>query len=338
MNGTDIRIIKSRSGAERRSLTIGLVNNMPLAACSATERQFRQVLEEAAGEQDLRLQCFRPAAGDGGAGLPGMEAIFESDLDGVIVTGAEPQSTSLRDEPIWPLITRLVDWGEDQGLPMVWSCLAAHAAVLYLDGIERVRLDQKLSGLFKGQIMASDHPLLQGLADAWAVPHSRCNDLPEETLAANGYRVLLRSPGAGVDLFQKASNPDFVFLQSHPEYDADSLRREFHRDVRRFVAGERDEAPGLPHSYFGSIAGSLPAFPDDWSSVHRENAEAILAWLNGRGYDPVPAPWRPTAVTLYRNWLQGLAARKASGRDEGVEFPAQAVHHHDLQQGRLVSC
>lgn len=268
------------SGVHR--LRIGLINNMPLSSCSTTERQFRQVLAEAASEQDLRLLCFQT-----GGNADRQEAIFAAELDGVIVTGAEPQSSRLRDEPIWPLITRLVDWGEDQALPMIWSCLAAHAAAFYLDGIDRVRLDRKISGFFAGDVMLPDHPLMQGLAGGWTVPHSRCNDLPEQILAAHGYRILLRSPGAGVDLFQKTSRPQFVFLQSHPEYDVDSLQREFHRDVRRFLAGERDDAPVPPESCFGS------------------------SWLGQCGDTPVRAPWRPAAVTFFRNWLRSIAARKA---------------------------
>jgi homoserine O-succinyltransferase len=314
--------MKPRPAAERPALTIGLVNNMPRAACSATERQFRQLLAEAGTEHDVALRCFRTTSLETGDSASRIEAIFEADLDAVIVTGAEPQSSNLHEEPIWPLITRLVDWGEEQALPMMWSCLAAHAAAFYLDGIERVRHDSKISGLFEGEVVSADHPLLQGLGDAWSVPHSRWNDLPEHRLAANGYRILVRSRGAGVDLFQKVSHPSFIFLQSHPEYDADSLQREFQRDVRRFVAGERHDAPVLPRSYFGAL-------PNDWSSVHRENAEAILAWLCRCGEEPSTAPWRPTAATLFRNWLRGVAARKGRGR---------ASHHQDVRQPGLVPC
>jgi homoserine O-succinyltransferase len=338
MNGMDRHIIKSGSGTSGRRVTIGLINNMSPAACSTTERQFGQILAEAGSEHDVHVRCFRTSIADDGAGLAPTEAIFEAELDGIIVTGAEPQSSNLINEPIWPLITRLVDWGEEQALPVVWSCLAAHAAVLYLDGIDRVPLERKVSGIFSGEVTVSDHPLMLGLADGWSVPHSRCNDLPEETLVTRSYQVLVRSPGAGVDLFQKMDKPAFVFLQSHPEYDADTLWREFHRDVRRFLAGERHDAPALPHSNLNSIKGTIPAFPGDWSSVRRQDAEAILAWLGRCGDHPVQAPWRPTAVTFFRNWVRGVAERKARIDDRSTEFVRPAAHSHDLQQLGLVPC
>jgi homoserine O-succinyltransferase len=335
MNGADRHTPMPCPGAVKSALTIGLVNNMPLAACSTTERQFRQILAAAGNEEDVSLRCFRT---DAGATISGIDAISEADLDGIIVTGAEPQSSSLREEPIWPLITRLVDWGEEQALPVMWSCLAAHAAILYLDGIDRVELYRKISGLFAGEVVAADHSLLQGLDATWMVPHSRCNDVPEKTLAANGYRILVRSPGAGVDLFQKVSKPDFVFLQSHPEYEADSLRREFHRDLRRFLSGERDEFPTPPQSYFGSIGAALPPIPDDLSSHRRETAEAMLTWLSRSGVQPVQAPWHATAVTFFGNWLRGVAARKPRVEEQRLGFAGHAVHHHELQEPGLVTC
>ena len=338
MNSMGRRSIKSRSRTAGSGVTIGLINNMPVAACSKTETQFRQILAEVGREQDVDLQCFRIATGEGGAEQALTKAIVAAELDGIIVTGAEPKSSSLTQEPIWPLVTRLVDWGEELALPVVWSCLAAHAAVLYLDGIDRVPLERKVSGLFGGEITATDHPLLLGLADGWSVPHSRYNDLPEETLVRNGYRILVRSPGAGVDLFQKVSNPEFVFLQSHPEYDADSLWREFHRDVRRFLAGERHDVPALPRFNLRSMDGTIPQFPGDWSTVCREDAEAILAWLGGCNDHPVQAPWRPTAVTFFRNWVRGVADRKARRDDQVAGLDRQAIQRRDLQQTGPVSC
>ncbi len=70
------------------------------------------------------------------------------------------------------------------------------------------------------------HPLLYGLAETAPVPHSRWNELDERDLASNGYHVLRRSDEIGVDLFVKEEESLLVFLQGHPEYDADSLARE----------------------------------------------------------------------------------------------------------------
>ena len=330
MNGTNLRSGSIRSDASLAAVTIGLVNNMPASASAATERQFRRLLAEAADDQNVVLRCYRTGARDAAAAGFDMDAIFDSELDGLIVTGAEPQAVDLRDEPIWPLITRLVDWAETRKLPTLLSCLAAHAAVLHLDGVDRIRRDRKISGLFKGEVVAPDHPLMTALAGEWTVPHSRYNDLPEEALTAGGYRILVRSSGAGVDLFQRVRDPNFVFLQSHPEYDADTLRREFYRDVKRYQTGARSEPPVLPSSYFPAIAGSLSMPPPEWPCVSRENVNEFLDWLSCSGDRDMQAPWRTTAVTFFRNWLRDLSAKTMMG-----DALARVPQHDRSHAGRL---
>ncbi len=338
MNGSSRLDLSPQRSTSASTLTIGLVNNMPPAACAATERQFGRLLEEAGSGQDVVLECCRTGIRNGVSALADMDGMFGAEVDALIVTGAEPQSSSLPQEPIWPLITNLVDWAGERSLPAIWSCLAAHAAVFYLDGVDRVRRDRKISGLFKGEVVAADHRLVEGVAEGWTIPHSRHNDIPEERLKASGYRILVRSAGGGVDLFEKANNTAFLFLQSHPEYDTDTLRREFHRDVKRFQAGERADPPGVPHAYFGAVADSATMPAGDWSCVNRENVDDILTWLGQSGELAREAPWRPAAVALFRNWLRDVAARKA--RRDGAElgFSTQERHAHDLTRSGLVPC
>jgi homoserine O-succinyltransferase len=292
-----------------RPLVVGLVNNMPVAARPATERQFRQLLAKAATDREVRLQCYGAGLGGASPGYADVAALFESDVDGIIVTGAEPQSANLRDEPIWPLITRLVDWADRQAIPSIWSCLAAHAAVLYLDGVDRTPFAEKLSGVFKGEIVARGHALMEGLAEGWSIPHSRCNDLGAEALRAAGYSILVNSPEAGVDVFHKTMQTPFLFFQSHPEYEADTLLREFQRDVRRYHAGERQSFPSAPRNYFPpetrAVVESLRA------SRASERADGDIATrLSDLSRNLGPAHWAPTSVALYRNWLTDVALRK----------------------------
>ena len=119
----------------------------------------------------------------------------------------------------------------------------------------RERLAGKLSGVFDCEA-AGSHPLLAGPAPLVRVPHSRLNDVPEARLLANGYRVLTRSAAAGVDAFVKEQDGGslFVFFQGHPEYDTDSLLREYRRDVGRFLRGEAGAYPQAPQNYCDSAA------------------------------------------------------------------------------------
>src|SRR5258708_28432463 len=191
-------------------LTIGLVNNMPDKALKSTERQFRELLESAAGGMPFALRVFSfpdlPRTIDGRRHVAEhhepIENLWDSELDGLIVTGAAPVAAALDREPCWPTLTRLVEWAERHTRSTIWSCLAAHAAVRHLDGIERRPLAAKLSGVYECR-KVDDHPLLGVLPARWTTPHSRYNELPEAELRARGYRILSRSRAVGADVFIK---------------------------------------------------------------------------------------------------------------------------------------
>jgi homoserine O-succinyltransferase/O-acetyltransferase len=284
----------------RNCLTIGLVNNMPDAACEATERQFLKLLRAASNDVVVRLKLFSIGAVPRGeamrAELAGryrdLAELWNAPLDGLIVTGTEPVAANLKDEPYWNAVCDLVDWACHNTISAVWSCLAAHAAVLYADGIVRQRLPGKLSGVFDCDTIGA-HPLLSALTVPLRVPHSRLNDLPEAALLASGYRLLTRSSVAGVDAFVKEPEGGslFVFFQGHPEYDADTLLREYRRDVGRFLRDDfRTRATGEGR---GTLLG---AFPTAGLAAGAEHS------------------WHDTAIGFYRNWIDYLKDQKSSRR------------------------
>ena len=134
-----------------RCVTIGLINNMPQAAFTATERQFISVLDAASEDIDVRLSLYslldipKPALDDDntGSSYSSIDKLWETDLDALIVTGKEPVTVNLRDEPCWESLTQVLEWARENTYSTVWSCLAAHAAVLYLDGIGRHKSDRE---------------------------------------------------------------------------------------------------------------------------------------------------------------------------------------------------
>jgi len=311
----------------RNCLTIGLVNNMPDAACEATERQFLKLLRAASSDVVVLLKLFSipsvPRAEATRAELAGrcrdLAELWNTPLDGLIVTGTEPAAADLKDEPYWNALCDLVDWACHNTMSAVWSCLAAHAAVLYADGIVRERLPAKLTGVFDCD-MTGDHPVFAGVAPRLRVPHSRLNDLPQAGLRASGYRVLTRSPAAGVDAFMKDQDGGslFVFFQGHPEYDTDSLLREYRRDVGRFLRGEAGTYPEAPRNYFGSAAMFLA---DDFRT--RATGERHGDLVGDFPMQPLAAgienTWRAGAVGVYRNWIGYLKEQKHSRRPTALE-------------------
>ena len=174
-------------------------------------------------------------------------------LDGLIVTGAEPIAATLPEEPFWKDLTDVIDWAESHTRSAIWSCLAAHAAVLHLDGIERQRLEQKCSGVYDCHKVADDW-LMKDIRSPLKVAHSRINALRKADLAAHGYQLLTESKEAGVDIFAKRLRSHFVFFQGHPEYEALSLQREYLRDITRYLSRQRDGFPGVP----GAISTPAP--------------------------------------------------------------------------------
>jgi homoserine O-succinyltransferase/O-acetyltransferase len=315
---------ESDSLARRREsdqvITIGLINNMPDTALQATERQFMRLLTAAAGKKRIHFHCFSlPSVQRSQAAKWRVETHYSDiadlarlPIDGLIVTGAEPNATNLPDETFWRDLTDVVDWAKHNTHSAIWSCLAAHAAVLHLDGIERKRIETKRSGVY-GCVSVSSHWLTDGLPSPFRIAHSRLNELHTEDLTANGYQLLSLSPHGGVDSFAKDFGSQFIFFQGHPEYEALSLEREYLRDIARFLSGERDRYPGLPVGYFDAqTEQKLVAFAARALGERRPALSADLPERNLRQDIATGA----AATVMFRNWLDFLYQRARTAKPE----------------------
>ncbi len=298
------------------SIRIGLVNNMPDAALEATEQQFAGLLGAAAEDMPVQLSLFAlpgvPRSEEGKRRIDGLycstDTLGEAAVDALIVTGAEPLCPNLKDEPYWNGFARLVDWAEENTYSAIWSCLAAHAAVLHTDGIPRQRLSEKLFGVFESETVA-EHYLTSGLPGRHWMPHSRWNGIAEEALTARGYRILTRAEDAGVDTFIRKGQSQFVFFQGHPEYEAATLLREYRRDIRRFLRRETEAYPAAPRAYFDENCAALLAGMKRKAHLNREE-EALADFPSGALASTLSNSWRSSAVSVYRNWLSYLSAQK----------------------------
>ena len=303
---------------ERRSrnLAIGLVNNMPDGALESTEQQFISLLNEASGELAVSLSLYS---------LPGIprsasarnridqlyrsaESLWDTELDGLIVTGREPIASNLSEEPYWDGFVNLLEWAREKTSSTIWSCLAAHAAVLHMDGIQRVRSSRKHSGIIDST-RTVEHPITASLPARFQLPHSRWNGLPEADLIRAGYEVLIRADGAGADCFVKQEQSMFLFFQSHPEYQLDTLLLEYRRDVVRFLRGESSAYPNVPQGYFNR--GTLQELSEVQHKAEGQSHEETLAQLEALLFTSGAGNgWRATAATIYNNWLQYISAEK----------------------------
>ena len=94
-----------------------------------------------------------------------------------------------------------------------------------------------------------------------------------------------------------------LYFQGHPEYDANSLLKEYKRDLELYLRGERATQPPLPEHYLSADASeivqhytdlalsavsanqSLPDFPEAQLKPHLDNT------------------WGDTAKAIFNNWL-----------------------------------
>ncbi len=308
----------SLRGVSGDAIVIGLVNNMPDAALRSTENQFAGLLQEASRGQPVRLRLTSlrelprsPEALEhiGGAYWP-LEQLLAAPLDALIVTGTEPRAPVLSEEPYWPCFVELLGFARQHTVASIWSCLAAHGAVLSMDGIERQRLSEKRCGVYEHRIL-SEHALLAGVKAPLPMPHSRWNELSPASLRAAGYTLLSWSDESGADAFLREERSLLLFFQGHPEYEDTTLLKEYRRDVGRYLSGQQPHYPTMPHGYLPAEATALLA-------RFREQARASrsVALLESFPFGAVAAglehSWRASAVAMYRNWLSFISSAKSA--------------------------
>jgi homoserine O-succinyltransferase len=303
-----------------RGVVVGLVNNMPDSALESTETQFTRLLEAAAGPDMVRLRFFTlpelartPAAREHIAtcGYWHIDELQSDPPDALIVTGMEPSGRPLPEEPYWPRFVEVLEWADDHTASSICSCLAAHAAVLHFDGVQRQRLSQKLCGVFRHDILAA-HVLTAGIDAPLSLPHSRWNDLPIEALRESGYTILSSSDATGADTFTRQRRSLFLCFQGHPEYEDVTLLKEYRRDVGRFLRGEQASYPLQPRGYFSPAASAaLDEFRE--RALKGARPELLAQFPTTAAAQDLRAPWAGAAARIYRNWLAYIAAAARPG-------------------------
>ncbi len=284
-----------------RELHIGFLNMMPDAALRATERQFIRLVGSCNRIAQFYVYPFSLPALDRSPEATAYIERYYSDfdhlrstgLDALIITGANVANPRLETEPFWEPLMEVVRWAKDNVASVLCSCLATHALLKHLHGIDRQPLPAKRWGVYSHQVRGNGHPLTRDINTRFDVPHSRYNDIPRAAFEAAGLRVLADSEEGGVHL---AVSPDlfrFVYFQGHPEYDHNSLLKEYKREVRRYLSGKRSTKPGYPDHYLSpELQERIAATPDEELLTLLSDAEARL-----------DNTWGDTAKAVTNNWL-----------------------------------
>lgn len=165
-------------------------------------------------------------------------------FDGLIITGAPLENMEYDEVAYWEEMCRIFEWSKTNVYSSLFICWAAFAAFKYFYGLEKQMLDTKLSGVYKHRVTMSSHPLVRGFDEKFYAPHSRGMSVDREQVrSVGGIDILADSERAGIYL---AASHDMrqIYVTGHPEYDHDTLKNEYLRDLAKGLE------PSIPENYF----------------------------------------------------------------------------------------
>lgn len=190
-------------------------------------------------------------------------------FDGMIITGAPVEKMAFEEVEYWEELCEIMEWTKTHVHSTFHICWGAQAGLYYHYGINKYPLDNKLFGVFEHTADYKNSMLLRGFDDRFFVPHSRHTTVKREEIeAVDALKIVASSEKAGIYAVL-TENGKQVFITGHSEYDANTLKDEYERDL------SKGEPICVPENYF----------PHD---------------------DATKAPivkWRSHAHLLYSNWL-----------------------------------
>lgn len=294
-----------------RELHIGLLNLMPDAALTATERQFLRLINDSNQIAQFYVHLFTlPELERSPDGLAHVAAHYEtfeqiqaSGLDALIVTGANVTQPDLSKEAFWEPLIEVVDWAYANVTSTLFSCLTTHATLQFRFGQKRRRLPAKRWGVFPHRLTERHHPLVVGVNTRFDVPHSRFNEIGRDQFEAAGLRVLVESDEAGVHLAVSHDGFRLVFFQGHPEYDTISLLKEYKREVMLFAAGAREDYPPFPENYFAPLCRAILDEYADLVIAAKQDNTPIPRFPEALIVPKLDNTWHDTAEAILNNWV-----------------------------------
>jgi len=294
-----------------RELHIGFLNMMPDAALEATERQFIRLVGGCNRIVQFYVYPFSlPVLPRGEETLEYIERYYstfedlqKSGLDAMIITGANVANPALESEPFWDPLMEVISWAQENIASTLCSCLATHAVLKCFHGIERQPLPEKRWGVYNHRIARPQHPLLREINTRFDVPHSRYNDISREQLEKAGLSVLVESEEGGVHMAVSQDQFRLIYFQGHPEYDTNSLLKEYKREVLRFLNGELHQPPPFPDNYFPpEVAHSAERFVQEAERALWED-RPLPDFLEPEIETGLDNTWGDSAKAIIANWL-----------------------------------
>lgn len=259
-----------------RPLRIALLNLMPKKI--QTENQFARLIGATPLQIELTLlrmsdhQTRNTAAEHMESFYRPVSEVWDEKFDGLIITGAPIEHLEFDDVDYYAELKRVMDWTQTNVQSTMAVCWGGMAMINHFHGIKKHILDAKAFGCFRHQNLAPASPYLNGFSDDCVIPVSRWTEIRQgEVDAVTGLKTLLGSAEVGPALIEDAAHRA-VYIFNHFEYDRDTLKQEYDRDV------ESGTPINVPVNYY-------------------TNDDPTLAPVNR---------WRSHAHLLYGNWIQEI--------------------------------
>lgn len=265
-----------------RPLRILLLNLMPTKI--ATETQLARVLANSPLQVELTLLHMdsHDSKNVSGAHLEAFYKTFDEvrgeRFDGMLITGAPVETLPFSQVDYWSELCDVMEFSKTHVYSTMHICWGAQAGLYYHYGIDKRPVPAKIFGVFPHKVLRPKSPLLRGFDEVFYAPHSRHTEIVREAVErCPALRILADSDEAGLHLLSTDSGRQ-IFVFGHMEYDKDTLRLEYERDVAKGLPID------VPRHYFYD---NDPA--NDVLFRWRAHANLLFSnWLNYYVYQETP--------------------------------------------------
>lgn len=199
-------------------------------------------------------------------------------FDGLIITGAPVELMEFEEVTYWNELVDIMEWSKKNVYSTFHICWGAQAGLYYHYGIRKYPLNEKIFGVFRHRICKPNTMLLRGFDEYFYAPHSRHTEIKREDVEkVSELDILSDSEEAGIYIIKTRGGRQ-VFVTGHSEYDRDTLKSEYERDIAKGLDIK------IPKNYFpGDDPSNIPVVT--W----RSHANLLFSnWLNYYVYQETP--------------------------------------------------
>ncbi len=222
-----------------RPLRIALLNLMPKKI--QTENQFARLIGATPLQIELSLirmsdhRTRNTAAEHMESFYRPFEEMKAEKFDGLIITGAPIEHLDFDEVTYWDELREVMEWTQTNIHSTFGVCWGGMAMINHFHGVKKHMLSEKAFGCFRHRNLAPASPYLRGFSDDCTVPVSRWTEMRQDEVDAHpGLTTLLGSDEVGPCLIEDPEHRA-LYVFNHFEYDRDTLKQEYDRDVANGV-------------------------------------------------------------------------------------------------------